>query len=258
MDNNPYSSPNSDVTTSDDNEFALHEPKSVPFGNGWKWIAEGFGHFSQAAGQWILICIVGFLIMMVLNFIPLVNMIAGLTASVWLGGLMLGCRAQDTGEGIQINHLFAGFGNKVGQLIAVSVIATILTLAIFGVVGGTLFIKLYTSSATGADPASLFSSAEEVKQFVLAMLIGMALIIPVMAMVWFAPALIVLNNVPLFTAFKMSFKACLINTLPMLLYGFIFMFIFILATLPLALGLLVVMPAMYGSIYRSYKDIFID
>jgi uncharacterized membrane protein len=55
---------------------------------------------------------------------------------------------------------------------------------------------------------------------------------------------------------KMSFSGCLKNILPFLLYGIIAMVLFILATIPIGLGLLVVVPMLTASIYTGYRDIY--
>lgn len=255
MDNNPYSAPDSNVAN-EMNTGKFHPPRRVPIKNGVQWISDGFTHFSQDAGSWILICIVGFAIMMALNFIPLINILAGFTSAIWTGGLMLGCRAQDKGEGININYLFAGFSTKPWQLLLITAISIVLTVAILMVIGIAL-VSFYGMGYVFNDPQQLLST-ESWTPLLLALLIFFALTLPVFAMVWFAPALVILEDVPVFTAFGLSFKACLINFLPMLPYGLILMVLFILGSLPLFLGLLVVMPVFYGSIYRSYQDIFIN
>ena len=53
-----------------------------------------------------------------------------------------------------------------------------------------------------------------------------------------------------------SFRACLKNIVPFLLYGIVFFFLFVLAAIPLGLGFLVVIPVLIASIYTSYRDVF--
>ncbi len=74
---------------------------------------------------------------------------------------------------------------------------------------------------------------------------------------WFAPALMVLNNVSLFDAIKLSFRGCLINIFPFLFYGLIMFVLTLVAILPMLLGFLILFPVIYASIYTSYKAIFI-
>jgi len=75
---------------------------------------------------------------------------------------------------------------------------------------------------------------------------------------WFAPTLVVLHpEVGVMEALGLSFRACLRNVLPFLLYGVVLFVLAIVATIPLMLGWLVLWPVLIGSIYASYKDIFL-
>src|SRR5699024_8206828 len=89
-------------------------------------------------------------------------------------------------------------------------------------------------------------------------LVMMALMLPLMMMIWFAPALIMLNGVAPTEALKMSFVGCLRNILPMLIYGLICTILLIAGALPLFLGWLVVYPIFICSIYTAYRDIYLD
>ena len=58
-------------------------------------------------------------------------------------------------------------------------------------------------------------------------------------------------------ALKASFNACLKNTLPFLVYGLVVMVLLFFAALPVGLGFLVLIPVLSGSVYVSYRDIFV-
>jgi uncharacterized membrane protein len=53
-----------------------------------------------------------------------------------------------------------------------------------------------------------------------------------------------------------SFRACLANIVPFLVYGLIGLVACVLATIPILLGWLILMPVLIVSIYTSYRDIF--
>jgi uncharacterized membrane protein len=72
----------------------------------------------------------------------------------------------------------------------------------------------------------------------------------------FAPMLVFFRNVPPVQAMKLSLRAFLHNALPMLVYGITFMFLAVLASLPMFLGWLVLLPLVFTSLYASYSDIF--
>jgi uncharacterized membrane protein len=84
---------------------------------------------------------------------------------------------------------------------------------------------------------------------------GLLLGVPLVMSVWFAPALAALHDLTAFEAMKLSFRGCLRNVLPFLVYGLAFVVLAVLATLPMALGWLVLTPVMFCSVYASYRDI---
>ena len=87
-------------------------------------------------------------------------------------------------------------------------------------------------------------------------LLFLLLFLPLIMAVWFAPALVVLRGLEPWAAMKQSFSGCLQNIVPFLIYGLIGIVLAILATIPLALGWLVVGPLTIASVYTSYCDIF--
>lgn len=249
---NPYSAPSAELTQpTGEQEFALHDPRTVNAGRGMQWIVEGFNYFKQDAGIWIAICIIGFVLMMVFSFIPVVNVLIYLTTHIWMGGLMLGCKAQHDREPLQINHLFAGFRESLIPLLILSAGVTLLTWIILAICLGSAFLPLM---GIGGEPN--FNAMG--MKFMLGILVAMALIIPISMMAWFAPALIVLHKVPVLQALTMSFQACIKNIVPFLIYGIVVFGLAILAMIPLGLGLLVLGPVIYASIFVAYKDIFVD
>jgi uncharacterized membrane protein len=91
----------------------------------------------------------------------------------------------------------------------------------------------------------------------LVLLIVMAVALPIFMAFWFAPALVAISNMSPIDALAASFKGCLKNILPFLLYGIVFLVLFILGSIPLGLGLLVVLPLVFTSTYAAYRDIFL-
>ncbi len=74
-------------------------PQAVDAGRGAAWWSEGWRLFTPAVGPWILIVVIGFVLNLILAFIPVLGSIAShLLFPILAGGLMLGCRAIDRGE----------------------------------------------------------------------------------------------------------------------------------------------------------------
>jgi len=229
--------------------------RAVDAGRGWTWIADGFGLFTKAPGMWIALVIVLFVILLVLAFIPLLGAVATfLLMPLFLGGLMLGCRAlQGDGE-LEFSHLFAGFKEHTANLIVLGAFA----------IGGTFIVMLPVIAIVGAgaffgamrgDAAGMVAIGGS---FLLAWLVAMALSIPVYMALWFAPALVVLRGIAPVAAVKESFFGCLKNMVPFLIYGIVMLVLGIVAAIPLGLGWLVLGPVAVASIYVAYRDIYGD
>lgn len=259
---NPYEAPAADLSQEPvAGKFQLRNPRSVSIGRGWEWIAGGFRHFGRNPGTWILMMIVGLILMIVLALVPVIGQFALMgTFYVWFAGILLGCRAQDIGEDLKLEHLFAGFSSKPLQLILLSVFMSVIGLIVVVISIGPIYLDLITMGPQ-QDPEVMKELTEKMADpgnFLRTYLIAMLCSIPLYMAVWFAPALIVLNDVPVFRAMKLSFFGCLKNILPFLLYFIIAGIFYLLSAIPLLLGLLVSVPVLFASLYTSYTDIFIE
>jgi len=115
-------------------------------------------------------------------------------------------------------------------------------------------VSVWVMLGAGPDPAS--ATMRELAAYLLAWLIALALMVPVVMAVWFAPPLAVFNELGAFDALKASFVGCLKNIVPFLIYGLILLGFAVLASIPLCLGWLVLGPVIGASIYTSYRDIY--
>lgn len=229
--------------------------RAVDAGRGWAWIAEGFELFKKQAGLWIGIILVLFVITIALSIIPIVGAIATfLLMPVFGGGLMLGCRSLQRDGTLEMGHLFAGFKTNAGSLVA---------LGAFGIVGWIIVMLpviaiVGTGAFFGASRGDAAGIAAIGGSFALAMLVALGLSILVYMALWFAPALVAFRGVAPLAAIKQSFTGCLKNIVPFLIYGLVVFVLGILATIPLALGWLVLGPVLVTSIYVAYRDIYGD
>jgi len=227
--------------------------RAVGAGQGWTWIAEGFGLFRKAPGIWIALVVILFVILVVLAFIPLLGAVATfLVLPVFIGGLLLGCQALQGGGELEVAHLFAGFKAHTGNLIVLGALAIagwiVVMLPVVVIVGAGAFLAAIRGDAAGV--AALGGS------FMLAWLVALALSVPIYMALWFAPALVVLRKMAPIEAIKESFLGCLKNILPFLVYSIVLMVLGIVASIPLGLGWLVLGPTLIASVYVSYRDIY--
>ena len=252
---NPFQAPAAhvdDVRTASDDMTLSVEPNSLSAGRGTAWISEGWGLFREAMGLWIGITVTFITMLIALGLVPILGQIATYFLSpLFVAGMMLGCRSLENGEGLRFDHLFSGFQKNLGQLLLVGLLyfvgMIIIMLAVFVVFGGAL-MGMFTGQ---------ISSDFSMSTFGLAMLIVMALSIPLMMAIWFAPILVALNDVSAVAAMKLSFFGCLRNILPFVVYGIVLFILAIIATIPIGLGWLLLMPTLVCATYVAYREIFL-
>ena len=113
--------------------------------------------------------------------------------------------------------------------------------------------KLFFGTAD-IDPATL--PPAETSRVMLSLLVGMAVSVPLMMMIWFAPLLVIFRGLQAKDAMQLSFVACLGNMGPFLVFGSVFLFLAFLSGITFGLGLLLMIPLIFTSTYASYRDIF--
>jgi len=241
-------------------EFPLAAPafsgdsRTVDAGNAFDWLRQGWAVFMAQPGQWLILSLLLLVMMLGMSVVPLIGTLAGnLLTPVFLAGLLHACRRTLNGETPEAGDLFAGFKANAGNLI---IIGLVYMLGMFGIFllglaigGGGLLGGMMAGSMLGAGVA--------LGGVALAMLLSLVLSVPLFMALWFAPALVYFNGMPPVEALKASFGACAKNTLPFLVYGLIVLILTFFAALPLFLGFLVLLPVIAGSIYVSYRDIFL-
>src|SRR6202165_3932103 len=245
-------------------EAVTPEPRIVDAGRGASWWSEGWRLFMSGVGVWLLIMIILICLHVVGAFIPVVGSLAmQILFPVFTGGLMLGCRAIDRGNPLTVGHLFGGFSQRTGPLIAVGLIYTGLAILILLLVTG-MMIAVFGVAILGMLTGAADSSQTGVAlgSVVVAVLLGilffLLLLLPLIMAIWFDPALIILGGLSPGAAMKASFHGCLRNMIPFRVYGAIGIVLAIIATIPLGLGWFVLGPVAIASVYTSYCDIFED
>lgn len=228
-----------------------------PPGHGWRWIAEGWHIFTAAPLTWIVTALLFIIISAVAAIIPIVGQVAGIVLTpVLTAGLMIGASEVAASRPLSVGHLFEGFQHRVGSLVGLGLLSTLLM-----VVAGILVFLAFGGAATRlmmpmpgqADPASLTHSLG--LMFSIGVVAAL-LLLPLGMAYYFAPALIALGGQGPLAAMRMSVLACLRNALPLLVYSLLLLVLAVLASLPFALGWIVLLPVLTASLYASYRDIF--
>lgn len=238
---------------------ALPEPRRLAAGRGSEWIGEAFGLFRAAPGIWIGILLIWLLISGALNAVPELTVIGSFLSPIFSAGVMLGCASLARGQGLRIEHLFAGFrSGRLGPLLMLTVWTVLLVLALVLVVGLAALVPALGALKGLPEHPSAAAVVEALglgRIFLVAAAIATIGVLMAMA-TWFAVPLIVFRGMTALAAMKASFRGCLANWLPLTVYGLLMIVIFLLACIPLLLGLLIVLPVGMASVYTSYRDIF--
>jgi len=258
MSTNPYAAPKAQVA---DETIVLRgsfipEGRRVASGNGWTWITDAWSIFRAEAGTWIGMVLLFAVIFIVLGMIPLVGPIASMVLGpVFTAGLVIAARTIDQGGDMQFSQLFAGFRHRFGTL------ATVGALYLAGFLAIIVIVSVFTGAGLfGLMMGATQPTAEDMVKVGAALAIGillmLALLLPLIMAIWFAPPLVVFHELGAVEAMQRSFVGCLRNMLPFLLYGVVLLVAGVIASIPLFLGWLVLGPVIGASVYTSYRDIY--
>ncbi|MGE6109376.1 BPSS1780 family membrane protein [Aeromonas sobria] len=232
------------------------EPQRHPLGRGWLWIRSGFDIFNKGMGPSVAMLLLWLGIGLLIEQLPAGGFISQLLYMVWMAGWMVVAKGGDEQGRLTFSDLFAGFRHRLTLL----VMGGLLTLGLFTLV---VMLCLGLLSLWGLedifsqDPEQLTLTVEQARGVLLCLLVGMALLVPVLMAVTFAPALIYFHDVSVWQAARLSFQGCLRNMWPFLWWGLLGCAMLLLGTLLMLIGLLVVLPALNYSIYMAYQDIFL-
>lgn len=237
--------------------------RAAPWGRGAGWIADGFRLFRADIGTWLLVAVTLMVVSTVLPLVPVLGTIAlFLVSPILMGGLMLAIRDRQQGRPFVFSGLFRGFeGEMAGRLASVGAVSLLLNL--LAVVVTLAFVMFFS----GADFLTRLAQSEDMLAagmeltlgigLLIGLLVYLALLVPITMLVWFAPALVVLENEPAGSAMRHSFVGCLRNFGPYLVYGLVGLLLFpLIAIFTLGLGILVLVPVGLASIHVAYQDIF--
>ena len=231
---------------------------TVDANRGVNWWSESWTLFSKNAGLWVVLSLIVLIAGVVLSFIPFLGSLAlSLFTPVIVGSCLLAARKTEQGGTLEVNDLGLAFKSHLNPLLilgALFLAANVVIMMVMGVLG---FGAIMGMGAGGAAH-SMGGVMAAFGVGMLALLVGAALFVPVSMAMWFAPALVVFRDVPPVNALQASFAACLRNIVPFLLYGIIFFVAAFIASIPMGLGWLVLIPLTILTTYLAYRDIFND
>lgn len=224
-------------------------------GQGLAWYGCGWNLFKQYAAVWILFGVVFLVITAVCLFIPLLGPLLYLLLFPLLAaGFYIGADNVNRSSALELGMLFQAFTREdirtplliLGALLLGLVIVASIIMMLFG--AGMMGSMMGPGGQGPQNIAAPAVGAGFVVGLVVQVLIAMCMI--------FAVPLATFDQVQPVEAVKTSFQAAATNILPFLLFVISYMILFFIASLPFFLGLIVLFPIAFCSIYCAYRGVF--
>lgn len=253
---NPYQGPETNVASpQSEGAFTLDGPHKVTVGQALGWLGEGMkllsGNWGVVIGALVLVMVITMGLQLIPFLGPLIQLF--ITTLLYAGLVKLFHRIATDGR-CEFGDLFAGFSERTGPLLLLALVQLGVYLGALLVLGGLMAVFMGGSMSLQAmDPQAMSSGAGVVMAIMLPLFLVVFTL--VMFLFYFAVPLIMLGGSGLGTAMGLSFRACMKNLLPMIVYGLVAVVIAMLAALPLLLGWLFVMPILAGAYYVSFRQV---
>lgn len=261
---NPYAPPTAQVGGSQgpsgsfDTATFKPEGRSVPAGQGWNWFKGGWQLFKQQPLMFWVALIIAFVVFVVMSIIPIVNLITTIALPVLVAGFASCARSVQRTGTFELGQIFDGFRNRLGtQLLAglLYFLALAVVLAVvFFVFGASGLLGMMTGGMSGGENAAAIFGSMGVMFF----LVYMVVMIGVGSLITFTPYIIHETQLTAPEAMVASMKGCFKN-IPAFLVGLLVATaLTIVAVIPAGLGLLVLIPVAYLTVFVAYDEIYYE
>jgi len=248
--------------------------RTVPAKNGWFWLLKGFTLFRRNPLMWMFLIFTYWIAVTLLGQIRYVGPAAStVLLPAFSVSFMVMCAVLDRGGLLQPVLLVAGFRQRLATLVALGaayLVAIVATLAVSSLADSGALLKWVLS---GEEPSVEALSNGSVSGALLLAALASA---PVLMAFWFAPVLAAWDRMGAVQSLFYSFFSVWRNwraffvygaVLALVIAGFLVLVTFAailfrvqLQTLAFIAQLFVLfmLPAVFGSCYASYRDIFPD
>ena len=257
--------------------------RSVPAGRGWDWIAESWRLTAGHRFLFVALVVAVIVVAALASAVPVVGgLVAALVLPIFTAGLIHGCDALHRGERLTLDHLFIGFEREPRKLLALGAVCAVANF-VLTVIGDLIadpreldaLLQMIVAAALGGTALDPLVVYDILLHLLLAMLVVLALSLPLVMAMWFAVPLVTLRGAGVPSSLRASFTACADNTLPFLAWSVPPLLLTIVLVAPLSaaiatrsvvLGLLafpallldfgIIATLTFASMYTSYRDVF--
>jgi uncharacterized membrane protein len=243
--------------------------RKVDARHGWQWLVQGLVLFRKDPAHWLMLIALLFIGSRVLLAVPYLGLLVVLITPNFLAGLTHGAQALEQGKPLRLGYLASGFLKNAGHLVTlggVSLLGHFLMLVAMTTVAGAALSDVVQTMSTGAITQETVAAMRvAAPRLLLSVCVGLAIAVPVMLAVWFAPMLVFFDDVKPGPAMLTSLWACLRNIMPMLVYAIalmgpllVMMQIGVALTRQPDMGIWLLAPVLVPSLYASYRDLFVQ
>lgn len=261
--------------------FTVHEAR-----RGAAWLRDAWALFSRARLPWLFLLATYYVAMMAVDLVPFVGqLLVPLIKPVFAVGFLAAAWTQERGGTPRVPDLFQGFRSNLRALLVLGAVfvagITVAVLSTALVDGGRLLDTLTAPAPANAEEREAWSAALNATlqdtRTQAAMLFAVVVALPTLGALWFAPGLVVFQDLPATAALAHSLRAAMANWRPLLTYALaVFAMGGLVPGVALALVMLLLPPsiaAVFGvalllpyvfffaatlhvSDYVSYRDVF--
>jgi hypothetical protein len=193
------------------------------------WLREAFAMLWKARVPWLLLLLAYYIALGVINLVPVIGTLAvPLLKPVFAVGFLAAAWTQERGGVPHVRQLFQGFRSNLRALLVIGVVFVVgVTLSVMATAlidGGKLLDLMSNPPPADMDRKDAAARVESVlldSRVQLGMLFAALCALPVVLAVWFAPGLIVFQDVGAGTALGASLRAAMANWRPLAVYGLV-------------------------------------
>jgi hypothetical protein len=190
------------------------------------WLVEAYRMFARAPIGWLVLMAAYWFIFAASSLTPLTQLVLLVIRPVLTVGLLAAAWAQERGGRPLLSDLLRGFRANLRALLALGaffVAGMFLALLLTALLDGGLLFEVIQgqAAAAGGDAAASAQKLEELMRsgrVQRSMLMVIALAIPVVLALWYAPALVVFQDASTWTALSASVRAAIANWRPLAVY----------------------------------------
>ena len=235
--------------------------QTVAAERGVAWITEGWRLFMRRPGLLVGMTLITLLMFAALSLVPLLGGLAALIMIVVLiAGMYRTLDRLQHGQEVAFDALFSGFRERLQPLLILGLILLgaeiVIVIAIGVVVSGTVISSVMMGGILSHGEMSPAVMASVIQGGIVALILVLLLSLPLFMAYTFAIPLVCLSNREPVAALKASFYAVAANWAPFLIFGLIYIVLALLASIPLMLGWLVLLPLTFASSYVAYREVF--